>query len=159
MRMRGLLRAFVSVWLELGPFIFERVQSHSAACDIYLIFRVWWEAGSQHMWHILHSHREKATITTAQRVTYPRIYTGSMSTPPILLLKPENCHFLNRDVVSVDVVPLKKGCFRRGVERKNLKHDRFALVVDVLDPFCCHQPLIDRNRKRYVFYLISLFWN
>ena len=65
-----------------------------------------------------------------------------MSTPPILLLKPENCHFLNRDVVSVDVVPLKKGCFRRGVERKNLKHDRFALVVDILDPFCCHQPLM-----------------
>ena len=57
-----------------------------------------------------------------------------MSTPPILLLKPENCHFLYRDVVSVDVVPLKKGCFRRGAERKNLKHDRFALVVDVLDP-------------------------
>ena len=135
-------------------------QSHSAACDIYLIFRVWCgKRGHSTPCDIYTARREKATITTAQRVTYPRIYTGSMSTPPILLLKPENCHFLNRDVVSVDVVPLKKGCFRRGVEPKNLKHDRFALVVDVLDPFCCHQPLIDRNRKRYVFYLISLFWN
>ena len=78
-----------------------------------------------------------------------------MLTPLILLLKPENYHFLYRDVVSVDVVPIKKGCFRRGVERKNLKHDRFALVVDVLDPFCCHQPLLilyrPQQEKIYLF--------
>ena len=47
------------------------------------------------------------------------------------------------------------------MERKNLKHDRIALVVDILDPLCCHQPLMilyrPQQEKIYLFISEAFF--
>ena len=53
----------------------------------------------------------------------------------------------------------KKRVFSKGCGTEKFKTWPICSGGRCFGPLSCHQPLIDRNRKRYVFYLISLFWN